>query len=290
MACDETPFARFPIVPQWQWASPECLTRAAEDRSSGASGSKAARRGAPGTIADTVPRMDKLIELQRLLPWADWAALACFFAGWVGYAMFATRRSLQRPSFLASSNRVRRQWMLQTTYREVRVLDGVVVQQMSSTASFFASTTILIIGALLAVLGATEKASELVREIPFAARTSLLVFDLKVVVLAAIFVYAFFRFTWSIRQYSVGVLLVAAAPEADAFRDDAQREAFANSAGRVMGLAAESFNDGLRAYYLSFAAMAWFFSPWAMFVVTASVLMVLFRREFRSEVLRMLEQ
>jgi len=233
--------------------------------------------------------MSKLIELQRLLPWADWTALACFFAGWVGYAVFATKRSLRRPSFLASSNRVRRQWMLQTTFREVRVLDGVVVQQMTSTSSFFASTTILIIGALLAVLGATEKASELVREIPFAARTSLLIFDLKVVVLAAIFVYAFFRFTWSIRLYSVGVLLVAAAPEADVFTDDAQRTSFADRAGRVMGLAAESFNDGLRAYYMSFAAMAWFFSPWAMLVVTAGVLLVLYRREFRSAVLRALE-
>ena len=179
--------------------------------------------------------------------------------------------------------------MLQTTFREVRVLDGVVVQQMSSTSAFFASTTILIIGALLAVLGATDKASDLVREIPFAVRTSLLVFDFKVVVLAAVFVYAFFRFTWSIRQYSVGVLLVAAAPEAGAISDDTQRQRFADRAGRVMALAAESFNDGLRAYYMSFAAMAWFFSAWAMLVVTAVVVLVLYWREFRSEVLRALE-
>jgi uncharacterized membrane protein len=34
--------------------------------------------------------------------------------------------------------------------------------------------------------------------------------------------------------------------------------------------------------------MAWFFSPWAMLVVTAGVLLVLYRREFRSEVLRVL--
>jgi uncharacterized membrane protein len=233
--------------------------------------------------------MQRLLDLPRLLPWADWLALGLFFATWVGYAQFARRRSLSRPSFLASSNRVRRQWMLQTTYREVRVLDGVVVQQLSSTASFFASTTILIVGALVAVLGATEQASDLVREIPFAARTSLLVFDFKVVVMAAIFVYAFFRFTWSIRQYSVGVLLVAAAPEAAVITDEAQRQAFADRAGRVMGLAAESFNDGLRAYYMSFAAASWFISPWAMLAATAAVLGVLYRREFRSEVLRVLE-
>jgi uncharacterized membrane protein len=233
--------------------------------------------------------MDKLTDLPRLLPLADWFGMAIFFGAWAGYAVFARRRARTRPSFLGSSNRIRRQWMLQSTFREVRVLDGVVVQQLSSTASFFASTTILIIGALVAVLGATEQASDLVREIPFATRTSLLVFDFKVVMLAAVFVYAFFRFTWCIRQYSVGVLLVAAAPEAAAVADDAQRQAFADRAGRVMGLAAESFNDGLRAYYMSFAAVSWFVSPWAMLAATATVIWVLYRREFRSEVLQALE-
>ena len=36
--------------------------------------------------------------------------------------------------------------MLQTTWRENRVVDGVVVQNLSTSPSFFASTTILIIG------------------------------------------------------------------------------------------------------------------------------------------------
>ena len=85
------------------------------------------------------------------------------------------------------------------------------------------------------------------------------------------------------------MLLVAAAPEAGAVVDDAQRRAFADRAGRVMGLAAESFNDGLRAYYMSFAAVAWFISPWAMLATAAGVIWVLYRREFRSEVLHMLD-
>ena len=142
-----------------------------------------------------------------VLPWLDWVALALFFPAWAGYAMFARRRVGKQPSLLATTNRVRRQWMLQTTYREVRVVDGVVIQNLSTSPSFFASTTILIIGGLLAVLGTTDKASELVRELPFAARTSALVFDLKLLLLLAIFVYAFFRFTWSMRQYTFGALL-----------------------------------------------------------------------------------
>lgn len=228
--------------------------------------------------------MNTTLTLLQVLPGADWAALLLFFSGWVGYARFAHRRAAVQPSVLALTNRERSRWMLQTTWRENRIVDSAVVQNLSASPSFFASTTILIIGGLLAVLSTTERASEIVREIPFAARTSLLVFDLKVVVLTAIFVYAFFRFTWSLRQYTFGALVVAAAPPAAHFTADAEREAFAARAGRVMGLAAETFNDGLRAYYMSFAVTAWFFSPWAYMAATAFVIFILYRREFHSEV------
>jgi uncharacterized membrane protein len=234
--------------------------------------------------------MDTMRTLIAVLPWLDWLAMAVFFAAWAGYARFARLQAARTPSLLASTNHVRREWMLAVTQRENRVLDGVVVQNLSVSPSFFASTTLLIIGGLLAMLGTTERASELVREIPFAARTTELVFDLKVVLLTAIFIYAFFRFTWSLRQYSFGILLVAAAPERGAYSDEAERQRFADRAGRVVGMAAETFNDGLRSYYMSFAAMAWFFSPLAWLVATAGVIFILYRREFRSDVLAVLNE
>ncbi len=234
--------------------------------------------------------MNTLATAVTLLPWADWMALLLFFAGWAGYAVWAKRRAAVRPSLLALTNRERTRWMLQTTWRDNRVVDGVVVQNLSTSPSFFASTTILIIGGLLAVLSANEQANELLRGLPFAARTSLIVFDMKVVLLAAIFVYAFFRFTWSLRQYSFGALLVAAAPDHKSWLDETQRNAFAGRAGRVMGLAAETFNDGLRAYYMAFAVTAWFFSPWAFIAGTAGVVWVLYRREFHSDVLAVLAE
>ena len=233
--------------------------------------------------------MDATFKLLGVLPWADWLAVALLFSSWAGYAHFARRRAESQPSILAATNRVRRLWMLQTTYREVRVVDGVVIQNLSSSPSFFASTTILIIGGLLAMLGTSEKATELVRDIPFAARTSNLVFDMKLMLMLAIFVYAFFRFTWSMRQYTFGALLIAAAPEAKHFESEGlSREAFADRAGRIVGLAAETFNDGLRAYYFSFAAIGWFFSPIVFMLATAGIVLILYRREFRSDVLGVL--
>ena len=232
--------------------------------------------------------MEMMFKVMTLLPWVDWAAVVVFFGGWAGYAHFARQRTGSKHSVLAATNAVRRQWMLQTTYREVRVIDGVVIQNLSTSPSFFASTTILIIGGLLALLG-TDKATELVRDLPFAARTTTLIFDLKLILLLGIFVYVFFRFTWSMRQYTFGALLVAAAPEAERFISEGlSREAFADKAGRVVGLAAETFNDGLRGYYFAFAAIGWFFSPILFMLATVGVVYILYQREFRSEVLSVL--
>ena len=230
-----------------------------------------------------------LMQYLTLMPLADWLALAWFVAVWVGYAVYARRRAERSGSLLATTNHYRRLWMLQTTARENRVVDGVVVQNLSTSPSFFASTTILIIGGLLALLGTSDKASEFVREIPFAARTSTFVFDLKLMVLLVIFIYAFFRFTWSLRQYTFGALLIASMPDAKTFeRGEAQREPFADRAGKVVGLAAETFNDGLRAYYMSFATILWFVSPIAFSAAAAAVVYLLYQREFHSEILGVL--
>jgi uncharacterized membrane protein len=230
-----------------------------------------------------------LSHLLEFLPWQDWAALALFIASWVGYALFAKRRSKVESTLLASTNRYRRLWMAQVTHRDQRIVDAAITQNLASSPNFWASTTILVLGGLLAVLGTNDKASELVKDLPFAARTSMLVFDVKIVVLLAVFVYAFFRFTWSMRVYSFGAILVGAAPNVEVFdQGGANREDFAERAGKLMGMAAESFADGLRAYYMAFAVIGWFISPIAFALGTLTVLWILYRREFRSDVLAIL--
>jgi uncharacterized membrane protein len=231
------------------------------------------------------PFFDALAQV----PAVDWLAFAAFIAIWWGYASFARRRAETSGSLLATTNLYRRRWMIESTRRENRVIDGFVVQNLSTSPSFFASTTILIVGGLLAVLGTGGSAAGLVKEIPFVARTSAWVFDLKLSVLTAVFVYAFFRFTWSMRQYTFGALLIASAPDHTVFeRGEASRDEFANRAGRVLALAAETFNDGLRAYYMAFAVVLWFVSPLAFALGTTFIAYLLYRREFQSEILEVL--
>ena len=229
------------------------------------------------------------MKIFALMPWADWLALLAFFGLWVGYAWFARGRGLHEQTLLATTNQLRQQWMVQATARDPRMLDGLITQNLSSTPSFFCSTTIIIIGGLFALLGTTDKAAELVREIPFAQQTPMLIFEFKVLVLIGIFVYAFFRFSWSMRQYTFVGLMIGAMPPPEEFESGRRdRQTTAQRAGQLVGAAAETFNDGLRAYYFSFAAMAWFFSPLVLVLATALVVMILYSREFRSDVLHVL--
>jgi uncharacterized membrane protein len=234
--------------------------------------------------------VNTLPSVIALLPWPDWAAVIWFFCAWIGYAVFARQRAHHQPSLLGAGEQVRMRWMLESTYRDPRVFDAVVLQKLASSPSFFASTTILIIGGLLAVLGSNEQATAMVRELPFAARTSAQVFDMKVLLLTGVFVYAFFRFTWSLRQYNFGALVVAALPDAKRFETMGEhlRLDMARRAAGLVSMAAESFNDGLRAYYMAFASVSWFFSPFAFMAATAVVVGILYQREFRSEALQLL--
>ena len=229
------------------------------------------------------------MKIISMLPWADWLALLGFFGLWVGYAWFARIGSQHKQTLLANTNRLRQRWMVQATRRDPRMLDGLITQNLSQTPAFFSSTSIIIIGGLFALLGTTDKAAELVREIPFAQPTPMLVFEFKVLVLIGIFVYAFFRFSWSMRLYTfVALALGAMAPVPQYQADPEAAEAEARQTAALVSTAAETFNDGLRAYYFSFAAMAWFFSPLALILATALVVAILYRREFRSEVLQIL--
>jgi uncharacterized membrane protein len=230
------------------------------------------------------------MQVLTLLPWADWAALIWFFSAWVAYSWLTRFWGTRRESLIATTNRYRGYWMVQATARDPRVLDGIITQNLSSTPAFFSSTTIIVIGGLFALLGSTDKAAELVRDIPFAVRTSVLIFDLKVLLMIGIFVYSFFRFSWSMRQYTFVALVIGSMPDPKDFESGKfDRNQFAERAGRMLGLAAETFNDGLRGYYFAFAVIAWFFSPLAFAVATALVVLILYSREYRSEVLHVLK-
>jgi uncharacterized membrane protein len=135
-------------------------------------------------------------------------------------------------------------------------------------------------------MGYAEKAATVVAELPFGQQVSLRLWELKIVVLLLIFVYAFFKFSWSLRQFGFCSILVGAArkPPADAseYTVDIDRIAV------ILSFANRNFNQGLRGYYFGVAALSWFLHPGLMIAVTLGVVYVLHQREFRSRTLEVL--
>lgn len=220
------------------------------------------------------------------IPLLDIAAFVAFMALWVGYTVLAEHRSLLGRSLSAVNLRHRRTWMRRLCDRENRVADTSLLGNLMRSVSFFASASILVLGGLVAVMGAGERAYQVYQEMPFATASGLEPFEMKLVLLALVFVYAFFQFTWALRQFNYCCILVGSAPEVG--DEDAEKDSFATHSARLQSLAANSFNRGLRAYYFALAMMAWFVHAGAFLVAAALVTGILYRREFRSKSLKAL--
>jgi uncharacterized membrane protein len=183
--------------------------------------------------------------------------------------------------------RYRKRWMLQMLRRENRMVDSGIIGSLQNGAAFFASTTILALGGLVAALGATEKATSLFKALPLVEPSPPGVFQIKVLTLIVVLAYAFFKFAWSFRLHNYCSVLLGASPLWD--ENDEDGEALALRAARISSLAARHFNRGLRGYFFALAALAWFLNPLFFMACTAYVLYVLQRREFRSKSLRALK-
>jgi uncharacterized membrane protein len=179
----------------------------------------------------------------------------------------------------------RREWFARVLQREHRIADIAALNSLLTGATFFASTSILILGGLVAMLGATSRVSEVVAELPYALPETESLSRIKTVLLIGMFVYAFFKFTWSIRQYHFCTILVGAAPVRQPHHADRD---YVETLTRVSSHAAQDFNQGLRTFYFALAALAWFFHPWLSVCGSAAVVYVLYQREFRSRTLHAL--
>lgn len=213
--------------------------------------------------------------------WVDVAALVFFIAGWVGYARYADAQYKSRLNLIRIMDDMRSRWMHRTLQRENRMADATLLGNIMRTISFFASTTILILIGLFTILGAKPDAQEVVRELPFVIGSTPFMWEVKLCVLMIVFIYAFFKLTWSLRQYNYACIIVGAAPPMEE-GNKKQHHEFASRAGYLIGNAGRHFNMGLRAYYFGMAAVGWFLNGFIFIGVTAFVIYVVYRREFRS--------
>lgn len=223
--------------------------------------------------------------------WRDAIAVCWFFASWMIYTRYVQSAATRRAGLTSSMVAWRRHWMTQLLARDNRITDTTIIANLERNVSFLASSSLLIVAALLTALAGTEKAVNVLASIPLAAPASRELWEAKILLLAVVFIYAFFQFTWSMRQYSFLSILVGAAPQTARHSpapDGDVRDKFTAHAAEVATLAAFAFNQGLRAYYFALAVLGWVVSPTVFMIATSLVVWVLYRREFHSPAARAL--
>ncbi len=226
--------------------------------------------------------LDNFLDKFSLL---DWFGLGWFLLCWLGYEVVVERGWVGRKSLLLETHRMRQEWGRVMLTREPRIVDAALIANLLHSRSFYANSSFYIIAALFAALGALAHLMLIASDMPFAHVLSREAMEIKLLILIGVFIVAYFKFTWSLRQFNLLSITLGSVPQKaspEVMEKHAQRFATVNQC------AGNDFNRGLRAYYFGMAVMAWMVSPWLFILTTLIIVIVLARREFYSPVLQAL--
>jgi uncharacterized membrane protein len=227
-------------------------------------------------------------DIATLLMPLDALALGYFLVASLGYGMIERSTFLGRRSLVGAIQEQRVKWMLNMSARgDQRTLDVILLNTLVQGNAFFASTTAIAIGGIAAILGSGERAQGLLDRLPYAASSTALMWEVKLMLIMAIFIFAFFKFAWAFRLGHYTAIMIGSTPER-APGHESSCDAHAHRTARVAGLSAEHSNGGLRSFYYAIAALAWFYHPIAMIAATTWVLLILIRRDFFSRSRRLI--
>jgi len=217
----------------------------------------------------------------------DAAALIYFVAAALLYGRLGLLGPLASRSVAGAVQKHRIQWMRNMAVRDNRVIDTILLGGLSQGNAFFASTSAIAVGGLSAMLGSGDRIRELFERMPFVDRAPAALWEAKIVLMIGIFIYAFFKFAWAFRLSHYTAIMIGSAPLLGSGQDEAG-DVHAVRTARLIGIAAEHANSGLRSFYFAIAALAWFFHPVLFMIATTWVLVIQIRRDYFSRSLRVL--
>jgi uncharacterized membrane protein len=213
------------------------------------------------------------------LPLSDCLALLVFLICCLFYAPLVRR--FVPHAINTGLTTLRIAWMRTMLRRENRIVDSSLLGHVVHSASFFASTSLIVIGALLSLLSNVEHIQPAVESLAFVPVMPRMVFELKIVLPLLVLIHGFVSLTWSLRQLNYAIAMIGAAPDRRDVGEDL--EPLAEGIGRSLSQALSTFNTGIRAYYFAIGGLAWVMGPLALviaaFIITA---MLLWRQRYSS--------
>jgi len=218
----------------------------------------------------------------------DILAVGFFVLEWTVYAVTLEHSAYGLDSLSARMHVYREKWIRRLLDREARMVDTQIMASLQNGTAFFASTSLLAVGAGLALLRSTSEALAVLGALPVDLSPSPALWEIKCVGLILIFIYAFFKFAWAYRLFNYVAILIGAMPPAQQ-RDTPEAEAHVLRTTRLFEAAGRHFNRGQRAFFFALGYLGWFVSPWVLFLTTAAVVIVTWRRQFASNAWRAME-
>jgi len=217
----------------------------------------------------------------------DVVAVGFFLVSWCGHFWIINSSPLRKRTITYQMNEMRLEWMKSLMKREMKMFDALIQNGFQQGVLFFASSSILIIGALMAGLGSSEVAVDMMVNVPFSTTTTQTAWEIKLLLITFIFVFSFFKFAWSFRQFNYVMIFAGAAP-VPGEQSIEEEDLYARKLASMHALAAQNLTVGLNAYFFAMAAFAWFFNAWAFIFATLWVSLVLYRRAFGSRFVKIL--
>lgn len=150
-----------------------------------------------------------------MLDWLDFwdgAALAWFFVVWTAYTAYADHGPAHARSITAAMNARRRAWMMEAAKRDLRMIDTNILGNLLTGVGFFSSTTIFVIGGLIAMIGVADESAVALARLPLIEGANPAALEVKTAGLLVIFIYAFFKFAWAFRLANYCSITVGGMP------------------------------------------------------------------------------
>jgi uncharacterized membrane protein len=193
---------------------------------------------------------------------ADLLAFAVFLLVWAAYEPILRALARGRRLINADMVQLRAGWMQQMMRRHaLRLLDSQLVGHTLNTASFFASSNLILIAGAVGVLFGGETAYRRLEAAPLLVHAPPQLFSFKLALIAVTLVRGLLSFIWSIRQLNYAVAVIGAAPR---HGPPALMKEYGEAASAVLNPALHSFNAGVRGYYFALSATAWLAGPEAL--------------------------
>jgi uncharacterized membrane protein len=200
--------------------------------------------------------------------------VAVSLAAVVGYHIYFLNELRRHPDkvTLGRAKGWRQNWVAHMVARKDYILAVQSLRNLVTSASFLATTAMLISAGILGFLSNSDKDIYLIHELNFLGEINSTLITIKLLALLINFLLSFFNFSMCIRYYNYVAILI---PIASSEPDNPESA----TATRYFARGAMHYAVGMRGYYYAVPLVLWMFGPVWFALGSVLLLVALYRHD-----------